>query len=189
LYSHRTDQGYTKDAEANPNMTKSNTDILMSIKSEHMQNIASGAKNHEYRGYLLPQRIRRIWFYTTSPVQKIVYVAQISLGKVPGEVPENGGIGNTEFNEAKKKSTYAYEIVQLWMLKQPITLQQAIARKYLKGAPQKYCWVPLSLVGDYPLNKQNQVIFKTSTKPSEPSRESSEDTPTAEAKNERGSKV
>lgn len=47
-------------------------DIFMSIKPEHMHNIATGVKNHEYRRYLLPSSVRRIWFYKSSPVSLMV---------------------------------------------------------------------------------------------------------------------
>lgn len=143
-------------------MAKSSTDILMSIKPDHMGNIASGAKNHEYRGYLLPQRVRRIWFYTTVPIKQIVYVARISPGKIPGEVPENGGIGNEDFNAGRKKSKYGYEIIKLWRLKEPISLEKAKLEGFLKGPPQKYCWALLSLLRRYPLDQQVQVISNTS---------------------------
>ena len=143
-------------------MAKSSSDIFMSIKPEHMRNIASGVKNHEYRGYLLPSSVRRIWFYTTAPVKQIEYVARISPGKVPGQVPEDGGIGNADFNAGRKQSKYGYEILQLWRLRQPISLEQAIATGSLKGAPQKYCWVPDSLLQSYPLDQQDQLVFNWS---------------------------
>ncbi|KAJ5549683.1 hypothetical protein N7535_002380 [Penicillium sp. DV-2018c] len=143
-------------------MAKLSSDILMSIKPEHMSNIASGAKNHEYRGYLLPRRIHRIWFYTTHPIKQIAYVARISPGKIPGEVPEAGGIGNTDFNAGRKKSKYGYKIIKLWLLTQPISLKNAILEGFLKGPPQKYCWVPLSLLRRYPLDEQIQLISNTS---------------------------
>ncbi|KAG9257377.1 uncharacterized protein F5Z01DRAFT_384352 [Emericellopsis atlantica] len=73
-------------------------DIFMSIKPAHMENIASGLKNHEYRKYKLPDEVRRIWFYTTAPTSAVCYIAEVSCAKEPGEVPENGGIGNADFN-------------------------------------------------------------------------------------------
>ena len=142
-------------------MAESSSDILMSIKPEHMSNIASGAKNHEYRGYLLPRKIYRICFYTTLPIKQIAYVARISPGKNPGEVPEDGGIGNTDFNAGRKESKYGYEIIQLWLLKQPISLNKAILEGFLKGLPQKYCWVPLTLLRRYPLDEPIQLILNT----------------------------
>lgn len=76
----------------------------MGIKPEHITNIAVGAKNHEYRRYLLPSSIRRIWFYTTAPVSQIEHVACISHGKIPGKVLEDGSIGNEDSNAGKKVS-------------------------------------------------------------------------------------
>jgi hypothetical protein len=144
----------------------------MSIKPEHMSNIASGAKNHEYRDYLLPSKVCRIWFYTTAPVKRLEYVARISAGKTPGEVPNDGGIGNADFNAGRKKSKYGYEIIELWMLKEPISLEQAISTNILKGAPQKYCWVPVSLIKSRLLDKQHQLISKTSDRVVERRKES-----------------
>jgi len=58
-------------------------DIFMSIKPAHMGNIAARLKNHEYRRYLLPATVHRIWFYTNALVSAIHYVACISTGKTP----------------------------------------------------------------------------------------------------------
>jgi hypothetical protein len=136
-----------------------NADIFISIKPEHINNIATGAKNHEYRRYLLPSSIRHVWFYTTAPLSRIEYVARVSHGKVPGEAPEDGGIGNEDFN-AGKVSKYGYEILDLWKLKQPISLKQAIIKGFLKGPPQKYCWVPLAFLESCPLDRQDHIISK-----------------------------
>jgi predicted transcriptional regulator len=139
-------------------MAKSNTDIFMSIKPEHIQSIASRAKNHEYRSYLLPPNIQGIWFYTSSPVQCLEYVAHISQGKRPGEVPEDGGIGNADFNAGLKNSGYGYEILSLWKFKEPVSLKQAIKEGFLKGPPQKYCWVSLEYLKRFPLEQLDQVF-------------------------------
>ncbi|CAG8924216.1 unnamed protein product [Penicillium salamii] len=141
-------------------MPKSTTDIFMSIKPEHIENIAWRTKNHEYRSYLLPQSIQRIWFYTSSPIQSFEYVAQISHGKRPGEVPDDGRIGNAEFNTGLKNSGYGYEILTLWKLKDPITLKQAIADGFLKAPPQKYCWAPVGFLEEYQLETLT-LLFST----------------------------
>ncbi|KAJ5154847.1 uncharacterized protein N7500_010286 [Penicillium coprophilum] len=139
-------------------MTKSTSDIFMSIKPEHMQNIASGSKNHEYRSYLLPPSIQHIWFYTTSPIKQIEYVARISPGKIPGEVSDDGGIGNAEFNAGLKKSKYGYEVLALWRLKVAVSLEMALVEGFLKGAPQKYCWVSLDFLERFLLERQ-ELLF------------------------------
>ncbi|KAF7586211.1 hypothetical protein BBP40_009290 [Aspergillus hancockii] len=148
----------------------SKADILMSIKPEHMKNIAAKAKNHEYRRYLLPSTVRHIWLYTTAPISRIEYVARVSHGRTPGEVPEDGGIGNADFNAGKKVSKYAYEILDLWRLNEPINLKLAIAKGFLKGPPQKYCWAPLVLLESCPLDRQDHVFQRLSGEPPAESR-------------------
>jgi hypothetical protein len=88
----------------------------MSIKPEHMDSIAVCLKNHEYQYYLLPPTVHRIWFHTSVPISAIHYVACISAGKVPGQVPEEGGIGDNNFNTGMKLSKFGYEIRELWKL-------------------------------------------------------------------------
>ncbi|KAJ5211062.1 hypothetical protein N7491_010878 [Penicillium cf. griseofulvum] len=141
-------------------MEKSTSHIFMSIKPEHIKNTASGSKNHEYRSYLLPPTITHIWFYTTSPIKRIEYVARISPGKVPGEVPDDGGIGNAEFNGGLKRSEYGYEILMLWKLKISVSLEMALVEGVLKGAPQKYCWVSLDFLRRFMLDGQD-LVFST----------------------------
>jgi hypothetical protein len=102
--------------------------------------------------------VQRIWIYTTAPIKRIEHVAYISRGKVPGQVPEDGGIGNAEFNAGMEKSKYAYEILKLWKLEHPISLEQAIKFGCFKAAPQKYCWVSSGVLLAYPLLHQ-PVLF------------------------------
>ncbi|EQL28516.1 hypothetical protein BDBG_09038 [Blastomyces gilchristii SLH14081] len=96
----------------------------------------------------------------TRPISRIEYVAHISRGKVPCQVPEDGGIGNADFNAGKKVSKYAYEILDLWRLKQPISLKLAISNGLLKGPPQKYCCVPLALLESCPMDTQEHIISR-----------------------------
>ncbi|RAO73204.1 uncharacterized protein BHQ10_009216 [Talaromyces amestolkiae] len=152
-------------------------DIFMSIKPEHINNIATRAKNHEYRRYILPSSVRRIWFYTTAPFSRVEYVARISRGKIPGEVPEDGGIGNEDFNAGRELSEYGYEILDLWKLKQPISLKLAVSKGYMKGPPQKYCRVPLSLLESCPLDRQDHIISASNKYPVERKQSQSAEAP------------
>lgn len=136
----------------------------MSIKPEHIHNISTGAKNHEYRKYLLPSSVKRIWFYTSTTVAAFQFVALISPGKRPGEVAEDGGIGNADFNAGRKVSKFGYEIRKLWQLRSPITLATARKRAYIKAPPQKYSWAPPNLLADYPLEKQLCVLDRRTKK-------------------------
>ncbi len=42
------------------------TDVLLAIKANHLANIASKQKNHEYRKYRLRDGVERLWLYETG---------------------------------------------------------------------------------------------------------------------------
>lgn len=45
-----------------PNPTSVKTDIVISIKTQHMENIISRVKNHEFRKYNISTNIERMWY-------------------------------------------------------------------------------------------------------------------------------
>ena len=80
-----------------PTPTPVKTDIVISIKTQHMENIISRVKNHEFRKYNISTNIERMWynellhvclqwsvlnwllhrFYLSAPDQTLRYVAVI----------------------------------------------------------------------------------------------------------------
>jgi hypothetical protein len=144
----------------------SRTDILMSIKPEHINNIVSQVKNHEYRNYLLPKSVIRIWLYTSAPTQQIRYIAAVGPGRQPGEVEEDGGLGNEDFNAGRKVSKFGYKILQLWELRHPLSLVMLKSKGYLNGPPQKYCWAPQAMLVENRLDEQKLLFSRTLDVPS-----------------------
>ncbi|CAP95030.1 hypothetical protein PCH_Pc21g01330 [Penicillium rubens Wisconsin 54-1255] len=63
---------------------KSTTDVFMSISPEDALESARGRKTNVYRSYPLPATVRRIWFYTTAPLQFIERKAIVQLQDSPG---------------------------------------------------------------------------------------------------------
>jgi predicted transcriptional regulator len=124
----------------------SKTDIIISIHPKHVADIVSGDKDHEFRHYLLPKCVRRMWIYETSPVSSIKYIADISHGKKPGEIANVKGLKNAEFNTLKGEVEYAYEIWKLYALERPVSIQDAKDRGWLRGPPQKYCYVKQPMI-------------------------------------------
>lgn len=145
-------------ANAENPRSHSRTDIIMSIKPEHMNNIVSQVKNHEYRNYLLPSTVRCIWLYTSAPAQEIRYIATVGPGKRPGEVEEDGGLGNGDFNTGRMAAKFGYKILELRELQQPLSLSVIKSSGYLKGPPQKYCWAPQSIIAENSLDEQ-KLLF------------------------------
>ncbi|KAB8356528.1 hypothetical protein FH972_024111 [Carpinus fangiana] len=126
------------------------TDFAISIYPIHVKAIVEGRKDHEYRKYSLPAT--RMWIYETAPISAIRYRAVISKGKRSGELQEcHLRIErNRLFNEGHGESAklYAHEILELHQLKQPLTLASMISRGWIKGAPQKYCWMAADMVAE-----------------------------------------
>ncbi|KZT60343.1 hypothetical protein CALCODRAFT_429682 [Calocera cornea HHB12733] len=122
-------------------MSTSRTDILISIKPEHMARIVSRVKDHEFRGYLIPPTVERMWFYVSSPQQSLAYVARVSGPKKPGELSTDGQ-GNAEFNAMNtgEKAGYAYEVLRLWEIKRPLGLER-MRRECGAGAPRRWVWL------------------------------------------------
>ena len=134
-------------------------DILISIKPVHIAHIASRLKTHEFRRYLIPTSVKRMWLYTTAPVQCIQYVADVSNGKTPGEIGASDmGLGNDDFNAGRTDSEYGYEIVHLYELNEPLSLQDIVERGWVKAAPQKYRWAPQEMLNHIDLEEQKKIF-------------------------------
>jgi len=140
-------------------MEQQRTDILISIKSVHIDNIASRLKTHEFRKYLIPPSVRRMWFYTSAPTQALRYVAIVSNGKTAEEISESaGGLGMSEFKSGLKESWYGYEILELYEVREPFSLKDMKERGWIKGPPQKYQWVSKDMLDSVPLGSLQKVF-------------------------------
>ncbi|KAF5236405.1 hypothetical protein FAUST_6555 [Fusarium austroamericanum] len=128
-----------KSQATNPSRTLS--DMLLSIKPHHLANIISSEKNHEYRNRRLKDGVSRLWLYETGNGGGSLSITHIAIippntRHEPGSVPtEPPGIGNKEFNAGEKESKYAYPILELYELVNPVTLNEMRTR-WGMGAPQ-----------------------------------------------------
>ncbi len=115
-----------------------NSDIFISIHPQHVVNIVNRTKNHEMRNWAFPASTRRIWIYETKPVSALKYMAEISPPKRPGEIVDEGGLGNADFNGKLREGSWnAYEILQLYELVDPIALSTIISNGWMNAAPQR----------------------------------------------------
>lgn len=116
------------------------SDVFISVHPQQVTNLLNRTKNHETRNWSLPPTVCRIWIYETAPVRCLKYMAEIGSGKCPGEILDLSGSGNAEFN-AKRGSWRAYEILQLYELAEPLSLDQLITNEWLNAAPTKFAKV------------------------------------------------
>ncbi|KAB5542978.1 hypothetical protein GE09DRAFT_1134109 [Coniochaeta sp. 2T2.1] len=122
------------------------SDIILSIHPEPMELIANGLKTHEFRNYSIPNTVSRMWMYITVPIQELRYMAAIGPAKQPGEIDDNG-IGNREFNAGTSGCQYAYELLQVYQINNPVSLATMKQKGWAEGAPQKYIYLRPAIVG------------------------------------------
>jgi hypothetical protein len=128
-----------------------------------MQHIIDGKKSYEFRSYRLQQTVKRIWFYRVAPHSRIEYVCEIepAVSRKDGDpkLPEDG-LGNKEFNEFHKdwdRNDFAYKILSVYQLDEPISLA-ALKKDYgVGGAPQRMVYTPASLLDSVPWQKQTKL--------------------------------
>jgi predicted transcriptional regulator len=149
------------------------SDILISIHPQHVANIISGKKNHEFRTWLIPSQVVRIWIYETTPAQSVKYMASIGSAKIPGEVKEDG-IGNSNFNAADPKSNYAYEILRIYRLADPIPLATLKANQWMNSAPQKFTYVKPAFLDHLMMNLEQPLDDEPGQEPNSTLTESQE---------------
>ena len=117
------------------------SDVFVSIHPQHVTNIVNRTKDHEIRVWLMPETVRRIWIYETAPVSTLKYMAAIGPAKRPGEILDERGIGNAEFNAKKDRIQYAYEILGLYELADPLSFARLKENEWVSGSIRKYQWV------------------------------------------------
>jgi hypothetical protein len=123
-------------------LATSRSDIVISIQPQHLPNIISRQKNHEFRKYALPDSVKHMWIYETRPTSALTHVATIGPTRRPGDITDEHGLNNQAFNNGihPAGALYACEIFRLDKLDQPIALTELVAEKWLGGPPQKYCF-------------------------------------------------
>ena len=95
--------------------------------------------------------------YVSSPDQTLRYIAVISNGKSPGEIEVEDGMGNADFNNGLKQASYAYEVKELYELRDPLPLAD-MQRKYRTTFPQRFSYVTESMVKDIVVEDQIRLF-------------------------------
>ena len=114
-------------------------EIVISLKPKFATLIEKRLKNHEFRKNVPKRMPNKIWIYVTQPVAELKYIAEVNTYvEYPRKISETG-IGNMEFNIGEK-TKFAYPIVKLHKLKNPISLSE-LKLKYGFVAPQNLAYI------------------------------------------------
>ena len=116
------------------------SEIFISLKPKFAELIRQRKKTYEFRKYKPRQKINRFWIYVTQPIAALKYIAEVGeLVEYPTKIPEDG-VGNLEFNEGLKKSKYAFPILHLDELINPIHLQR-LRGEFGFTPPQSFSYI------------------------------------------------
>ena len=97
-----------------------------------------GIKNHEFRNYIPKKSFKFLYVYVTAPQSQLKYVIEIgNIVKYPKQL-EIDGDGNLDFNKGKK-SKYAYPIIKVYELTNPISLEE-LKNKFGFVPPQAFSY-------------------------------------------------
>ena len=112
--------------------------IYVSIKQEPISKIIQGKKNHEFRNYIPKRSFKFRYVYVTAPKSQLRYVIEIGdIVKYPEQLDFDGD-GNFDFNYGKK-SKYAYPIIKVYELINPISLEE-LKEKFGFVPPQAFSY-------------------------------------------------
>lgn len=145
---------------------RTDSDAILPMNDPYMEQIITGQKNHEFRRYRLNPSVRRLWFYRTAPHSSITHVcetrpARTRKNKNPADAPlVEDGLGNAEFNRNHADWVgydFAYEIVSLFELLQPIPLSDLKDRHGFKLAPRGLVYLPPSISDHVDWRRQKPV--------------------------------
>ncbi|KAI0887948.1 uncharacterized protein GGS22DRAFT_197865 [Annulohypoxylon maeteangense] len=128
------------------------SDIMVSLHPEPLARILDRTKDHEFRSWNIPHTVCRVWLYSTKPLSELKYMCILTPPKTPGEIEDEKGIGNAEFNQGNQSAKFAYEILQVYELNNPVSLDEMKNKGWIAAAPQKFIWVPTAVVGELTAN-------------------------------------
>jgi len=130
-------------------LSKNQTDVILPTSDEWIQRILTGEKNFEFRKYLIPPTVERIWFYVKVPFSCIAYVCETEPGVCrtsPTFVPlPTTGFGNDMFNTnhpSMKGFDYAYYMKSTYVIEEPIHLDEMKKLYGIGCAPRGMLYVP-----------------------------------------------
>jgi hypothetical protein len=110
------------------------SDLWVAMKPETVAQVVCGARTHDFRSWLNPE-VRRFWIFESRPTCQLRYMADVGPRQQPGDLDERG-LGNKEFN-AHKSAPYAHELVQVYELNDPVSLQHMIDCGWVDAAPER----------------------------------------------------
>ncbi len=120
--------------------------LLISIRPQFVEKILSGQKVFEFRKSLPAEKVRHLVIYSTSPVQRIVAVAEVAESRsgspsaIWNQCSKAAGISRANYRQyfTGRSTAHAFHLGRVFKLRNPIQLY-ALAPGLV--APQSFRWM------------------------------------------------
>ncbi|KAL8284330.1 hypothetical protein RB597_001581 [Gaeumannomyces tritici] len=128
------------------------SDVVVTMHPSRVQEVVEGMRNHEFRATRFPRSVVRTWIYVGRPAQELRYMATLGPSRTMGQIDPNTGLGNAEFNEGKRMAggvaKFAYELVQVYELSNPVSLDRMRESGWTEGQDERsHRFLPPAVVG------------------------------------------
>lgn len=117
--------------------------ILISIKPPLVETIISGQKRYEYRKSFPPFQVKNMVIYSTSPVQKVICVAEVlrmrenTVSAIWEATGEGAGVSKDVYLAyfGNRRKACAFQLGQIRLFPKPLSLKEIDSEL---TAPQSY---------------------------------------------------
>jgi type I restriction enzyme S subunit len=119
--------------------------VLLSIKPEYAQKIATKVKRYEFRKTIFKTKVSRIYIYSSSPIKKIIgffivdNIIEDNPSNLWGKFNKHSGIEEEEFFKyfENKQKGYAIKIGALELFHNPVDPYKELPNFI---PPQSFCY-------------------------------------------------
>ncbi|KAI8848898.1 hypothetical protein BC829DRAFT_362268, partial [Chytridium lagenaria] len=126
-------------------------DVLIITESDQVVPLRSGSKNFIFLSYLIPQRVQRLWIMEMKPKAALHIVVQTGTVHLPGEITDNVGLGNADFNKGLTEFQYAYPVHGVYELNKPLQpIDFNISLDFVNESHWRH--IPMTIFEKHPLN-------------------------------------
>ena len=136
----------------------SESDAFICVHPSQIKHILSRTKTHEIRKFALLPNTVRIWLYETAPKSRVKYMAEIGSAILAGEILDGEG---TDTNpKIVANGEFAYEIIGLYELADPISFANIKERGWFKAPPPRFTCVRPAPLDELMANLQPPLFKK-----------------------------
>ncbi|KLU87930.1 hypothetical protein MAPG_06920 [Magnaporthiopsis poae ATCC 64411] len=128
------------------------SDVVVTMHPSRVKEVVDGMRNHDFRTTRFPRSVVRLWIYVGRPAQELRYMATLGPARTKGQIDPNTGLGNAEFNDGKRMAggvaKFAYELVQVYELSNPVSLDRMRENGWTEGQDERgHKFLPPAVVG------------------------------------------